>query len=137
MALMSPTDSMFLIGESREQPMHVGSLQLFRPPPDTPPGYLRENYEQLLSATDVATPFRRRPYRSFSTFGQWTWVDDEDVDLEHHVRHSALPVPGRIRELLADDAAYDALLKITQETEELSDSISDVERKLLTYKETP
>ena len=32
MALMSPTDSMFLIGESREQPMHVGSLQVFELP---------------------------------------------------------------------------------------------------------
>ena len=32
MALMSPTDSMFLIGESREQPMHVGGLQVFELP---------------------------------------------------------------------------------------------------------
>lgn len=101
MVLMSPTDSGFLLFESREQPMHVGSLQLFRPPPDTPEGYLRENYERLLSATDVATAFRRRPHRSLTTFGQWAWVDDDDVDLEHHVRHSALPQPGRIRELLA------------------------------------
>src|SRR5437763_1599544 len=32
MALMPPQDSMFLIPESREQPMHVGSLQLFELP---------------------------------------------------------------------------------------------------------
>jgi diacylglycerol O-acyltransferase len=98
---MSPTDSGFLLLESREQPMHVGSLQLFNPPADMPPGYLRENFEQLLHSTDIATPFRRRPYRSATTLGQWAWTDDEDVDLEHHVRHSALPDPGRIRELLA------------------------------------
>ena len=30
MKLISPTDSMFLIGESREHPMHVAGLQLFR-----------------------------------------------------------------------------------------------------------
>jgi WS/DGAT/MGAT family acyltransferase len=35
------------------------------------------------------------------TLGQYAWEDDELVDLEHHVRHSALPHPGRIRELLA------------------------------------
>ncbi|MDP9116088.1 MAG: wax ester/triacylglycerol synthase family O-acyltransferase, partial [Actinomycetota bacterium] len=29
---MSPTSSMFLMAESREHPMHVGSLQLFVPP---------------------------------------------------------------------------------------------------------
>ena len=32
MKLISPTDSMFLLGESREHPMHVGGLQLFDPP---------------------------------------------------------------------------------------------------------
>ena len=101
MPLMSPTDSGFLLLESREQPMHVGSLQLFEPPADAPPGYLRQAYEELLSATDVATPFRRRPYRSIGTLGQWAWIDDDDVDLEHHVRHSALPDPCRVRELLA------------------------------------
>ena len=29
------------------------------------------------------------------------WKPDEKFDLEYHVRHSALPEPGRIRELLA------------------------------------
>ena len=28
------------------------------------------------------------------------WVEDEDFDIEYHVRHSALPKPGRVRELL-------------------------------------
>ena len=32
MEMMSPTDAMFLVGESREHPMHVGGLQLFEPP---------------------------------------------------------------------------------------------------------
>ena len=32
MELISPTDSMFLLAESREHPMHVGGLQLFEPP---------------------------------------------------------------------------------------------------------
>ena len=101
MALMSPTDSMFLIGESREQPMHVGSLQVFELPDGADTGLLRTTLQDLLTQTDVAPLFRRRPYRSMGTLGQWAWTDDEDVDLEHHVRHSALPQPGRVRELLA------------------------------------
>jgi diacylglycerol O-acyltransferase len=28
------------------------------------------------------------------------WVDDHDFDIQYHVRHSALPKPGRVRELL-------------------------------------
>ncbi len=101
MALMPLADAMFLVPESREQPMHVGSLQLFTPPPGSGPEYLTELYQDALRATDVAKEFRRRPHRSVATLGQWTWVDDQDIDLEHHVRHSALPPPGRIRELLA------------------------------------
>jgi len=101
MALMSPTDSMFLIGESREQPMHVGSLQVFELPDGADTELLRTTLHDLLQQTDVAPLFRRRPYRSLSTLGQWGWTDDDDVDLEHHVRHSALPQPGRVRELLA------------------------------------
>jgi diacylglycerol O-acyltransferase / wax synthase len=101
MALMPPQDSMFLVPESREQPMHVGSLQLFELPQGADRSLIRETYEELLSATDVAPAFRRRPHRSWATLGQWSWVDDQDIDLEHHVRHSGLPEPGRVRELLA------------------------------------
>src|SRR5881275_462482 len=101
MALMSPTDSMFLIGESREQPMHVGSLQVFELPDGADTELLRNTLQDLLQQTDVAPLFRKRPYRSLGTVGQWAWADDAEVDLEHHVRHSALPQPGRVRELLA------------------------------------
>jgi diacylglycerol O-acyltransferase / wax synthase len=101
MGLMSPTDSMFLIPESREQPMHVGSLQLFELPEGADRSLIRETYESMLDVTDVAPLFRKRPHRSFATLGQWAWVDDHEVDIEHHVRHSALPEPGRVRELLA------------------------------------
>ena len=101
MALMSPTDSMFLIGESREQPMHVGSLQVFELPDDADTDLLRNTLLDMLKQTDVSPLFRQRPYRSLATLGQWAWAQDRDVDLEHHVRHSALPKPGRVRELLA------------------------------------
>lgn len=101
MRMMPLADAMFLLPESREQPMHVGSLQLFTPPAGSGPGYLTQLYQDSLRATDIAKAFRQRPHRSLTTLGQWTWVEDQDIDLEHHVRHSALPPPGRVRELLA------------------------------------
>ena len=101
MGLMPVTESMFMVPESREQPMHVGSLQLFDLPEDAGDGYLRELYERSIALDDVAPVFRKRPYRSVLTGGQWAWRDDAALDLEHHVRHSALPEPGRVRELLA------------------------------------
>ena len=101
MGLMPVTDSMFMIPESREQPMHVGGLQLFDLPEGAGPDYLGELYRSVVQITDVAPLFRKRPYRSPLTLGQWAWREDEQIDLEHHVRHSALPAPGRVRELLA------------------------------------
>jgi diacylglycerol O-acyltransferase len=98
---MPVTDAMFLVPESREQPMHVGGLQLFDLPDDAGADHLADLYRSSVTAPDVSPLFRRRPYRSPLTLGQWTWREDDEIDLEHHVRHSALPAPGRVRELLA------------------------------------
>ena len=54
----------------------------------------------MLTHDDPAPLFLKRPHRSVSTAGQWFWTEDEQFDIEYHVRHSALPKPGRIRELL-------------------------------------
>jgi diacylglycerol O-acyltransferase len=98
---MPPQDSMFIIPESREQPMHVGGLQVFELPPGADDSFVSELYHRAISAPEVSPLFRKRPHRSLATGGQWAWVEDENLDLEHHVRHSALPRPNRVRELLA------------------------------------
>jgi diacylglycerol O-acyltransferase / wax synthase len=95
------TDAMFLIGEVREKPMHVGGLQLYRPPEDAGPDYARQQYRAAIEHGDPAPVFRRRAVRSIGGLGPFEWCEDDDLDLEYHVRHSALPYPGRIRELLA------------------------------------
>ena len=100
-SLIAPTDAMFLVPETREQPMHVGSLQLFVPSEGTGADQLAEVYQTAVATSDVAPLFRKRPVRGLSTGGQWAWEDDAAIDLEHHVRHSSLPRPGRVRELLA------------------------------------
>ncbi|MEO7079552.1 MAG: wax ester/triacylglycerol synthase domain-containing protein, partial [Rhodococcus sp. (in: high G+C Gram-positive bacteria)] len=98
--LIDPTSLAFLIAENRTMPMHVGSLQLFAAPEGAPRDYARRVYEQLIGDPDVSALFLKRPVRSWRTGGQWVWEQDSEFDIEHHVRHSALPQPGRIRELL-------------------------------------
>lgn len=100
MQLMPVTDSMFLALETREHPMHVGGLALFTPPPDTGPDYLKSLREELLTDSDVRDVFRLRPATPLSTRGFLSWVEDTELDLDYHFRHSALPRPGRVRELL-------------------------------------
>lgn len=97
---MPPTDALFLLAESREHPMHVGGLQLFVPPDGAEAIDIRRMFEAEVAKDEVSPLFRKRPRRSVRTLGQWAWTDDRMFDLEHHVRRSALPQPGRILELL-------------------------------------
>lgn len=97
---MSPTSSLFLLAETREHPLHVGSLQLFRPPEGAEAHDLTAMFEAAMTDAQVAPLFQKRARRSIATFGQWGWEVDEQFDLEHHVRKNALPRPARVRELL-------------------------------------
>ena len=97
---LDPTALGFLLAENRRMPMHVGGLQLYRKPDGAGRDYVRGLFEQLRDQDDVAPLFRKRPYRSVRTAGQYVWIDDDQFDIEYHVRHSALPKPGRVRELL-------------------------------------
>ena len=97
---LDPTSAAFLLAENRQQPMHVGGLQLFRPPEDAGPEYVREQFAASLSTDEMSPLFLKRPHRSLTTGGQWTWTEDDQFDCDYHLRHSALAAPGRVRELL-------------------------------------
>src|SRR5690242_2714131 len=97
-SLMPPQDSVFLLLESREHPMHVGGLQLFVPPEGETALDVRARFEQAIKRAEVGPLFRKRPVRTLATLGQWAWTQDRAFDLEHHVRLSALPQPGRVLE---------------------------------------
>jgi WS/DGAT/MGAT family acyltransferase len=102
MDLMSPTDSIFLLTESREHPMHVGGLQLFEPPEGAGPDFAREVYDTLVANREFQPTFRKRPSWVLGGLANVAWVydDPDDVDIDYHVRRSALPSPGRVRDLL-------------------------------------
>ncbi|MFC7448814.1 WS/DGAT/MGAT family O-acyltransferase [Rhodococcus daqingensis] len=97
---MSPADSMWLLAESREHPMHVGGLQLFEPPEGADAAHVRALFDEALANDTAAQRFRQRATRSWSSLGQWEWEEDRGFDLGYHVRHDALPQPGGMRELL-------------------------------------
>jgi len=97
---IDPTSTAFLLAENRNMPMHVGGLQLFRKPEGAGRDYVREMVRGLRDVDEVAPLFLKHPHRSARTAGQLVWKPDDQFDIEHHVRHSALPRPGRVRELL-------------------------------------
>ena len=82
-------------------PMHVGGLQLFKKPEGAGAELRAELYrpDARRRGDRAALPQAPAPLAA-STAGQLVWVEDEQFDIEYHVRHSALPKPGRVRELL-------------------------------------
>ncbi|WP_205471563.1 wax ester/triacylglycerol synthase family O-acyltransferase [Nocardioides sp. SYSU D00038] len=97
---IDPSSTAFLLAENRNMPMHVGGLQLFEKPEGAGPDYIRNMYLQMRDVDEISPLFLKHPHRSLRTAGQLVWRPDEQFDIDHHVRHSALPEPGRIRELL-------------------------------------
>ena len=94
-SVIDPPSAAFLLTENRSMPMHVGGLQLFEKPEGVGPDYIREMYESMRGTDEVAPLFLKHPHRSVKTGAQLVWRPDEQFDMEHHVRHSALPAPGR------------------------------------------
>lgn len=92
-------DAMFLAAEGRESMMHVGGLLLCTPPPDAPATWLRELTDELRAAR-IQRPwnFRLRAPELLKNPVQW-WIEEEEFDVDYHVRRSALPQPGDEREL--------------------------------------
>lgn len=100
MDLMSPTDSMFLIAETREHPFHVGGLALYEPPAGADADFVRELHEEMVAQTDIQPVFRKHPATILGGIANVGWTYDNDVDMDYHLRRSALPTPGRVRDLL-------------------------------------
>ncbi len=98
MRLMTAVDQLFLLLESRKQPMHVGGLFLFELPESEQGGDSDFVYKlaQQMQNSEVSPSFPFNQVLENLLF----WKEDDQFDVEHHFRHVALPNPGRVRELL-------------------------------------
>ena len=96
-------DSGFLYLESPETPMHVAGVNLFKLPPRVHERkFMARLGDAYRSTTELRKPFAHRvSHGALGRFGPLYWEEDPDIDLDYHVRHSALPKPGRYRELFS------------------------------------
>lgn len=98
--ILSAQDTVFLQIESRDTPMHVGALMEFTLPEDAAPDHVEREVERLRAAIDLAPPWSRQLVTAPVVGARLPLMREvRDVDLEYHVRHSALPGPGGQREL--------------------------------------
>jgi diacylglycerol O-acyltransferase / wax synthase len=96
---LNPLDTAWIFTESRAAPNHVGGLLKFRLPEGAPRDFVSRLVADFRSHRTFAPPWNRRLKYPLLKNPVPVWVEDEDIDLEYHVRRIALPWPGGEREL--------------------------------------
>lgn len=97
---LSGLDAMFLYQESSRSPMHIGALAIYDP--STAPGGMVRHKDIIKSTEDrlhLSPTFRRKLKRVPLGVDHPYWIDDDEFDIEYHIRHIALPKPGDWRQL--------------------------------------
>ena len=93
-------DASFVALETRNTPMHIGSILIYNPE-TAPGGFVR--FKDILSFFESRLRFskivRQRMVKVPFDLDYPYWVEDPDFDLEYHIRHIALPKPGDWRQL--------------------------------------
>jgi len=106
---LTAVDSLFLSQESATAPMHIGLLMFYTPP---------KGKKGPVRFKDILNTFKARVSRGpifHRTVGNVPlgidypfWLDAQDLDVEFHVRHIALPDPGDWRQLCIQVARLQA-----------------------------
>ncbi len=93
-------DASFVSLETPSSPMHIGSILIYDPS-TAPGGFVR--FKDILnfyeSRMQLSKTMRQKLVKVPFNIDYPYWVEDEDFDLEYHVRHVALPAPGDWRQL--------------------------------------
>jgi diacylglycerol O-acyltransferase len=96
---LSGTDAAFLHLETHETPMHVGSLMLF----ELPAGYNGDYYDDvqamIAKRMHLCRIFHRKLAQMPFELAEPVWIEDDDVDLDYHVRNHTLRKPGTMAQL--------------------------------------
>ena len=96
---LSSIDASFLHLETPETPMHVGSLILI----ELPQGYQGDYYEAVKAMVGkrlhLASVLNRKLAQMPFELAEPIWIEDDDIDLDYHVRSVTLRRPGTMAQL--------------------------------------
>jgi diacylglycerol O-acyltransferase / wax synthase len=96
---LSGLDATFLHFETPEMPMHVGGLHLLDLPEDFEGDYTDAVKRHVADRMHLASVFTKKLALMPFDIANPVWVDDDDVDLDYHIREITLPRPGTLRQL--------------------------------------
>jgi len=105
---LNPQDAQFLYFESEDNLTHLTTISILDQ--STVPGgnvvRFRDILEHVESRLHMSPVFKRRLVHVPLELDFPYWVDDENFDLEYHVRHVRLPKPGDWRQFCIQMARY-------------------------------
>lgn len=107
MQQLSAQDAQFLYMESDENLTHVTAIYTYDP--STAPGgsvRFKDIIHHVESRLDASPIFTRRLVHVPFELDYPYWVDDENFDIEFHIRHGRLPEPGDWRQFCIHMARY-------------------------------
>jgi len=90
-------DAGFLLAENPDRGAQVSMLTRWSLPSDAKEDFVRELVARWTECRNFAPPFNLRVKSGLVP--DWETLGPDQIDLEYHVRHSALPKPGGEREL--------------------------------------
>lgn len=93
-------DAAFLQIEAPETTMHVGGLHVYQIPEGGESNFVQELFERFVSGQEFSPPFNQKLQYPLFKLGIPGLVEDEDFDLNYHVRYRQLPAPGTMDQLL-------------------------------------
>ncbi|MEQ8747539.1 wax ester/triacylglycerol synthase family O-acyltransferase [Pyruvatibacter sp.] len=93
-------DSAFLTVETDESPTHVAGLQILQLPPRYKGNFFQDMFDRIDMSVPPAEPFNLKLGGSLSKLEITPrWVEDENFDIDYHVRFIRLPDPGTMEQL--------------------------------------
>ncbi|MDT0594119.1 WS/DGAT/MGAT family O-acyltransferase [Glaciecola petra] len=95
---LNALDLAFLSLEKQSTPVNVASLAIFEIPPNYEGNFPRDLLEKL-EKQRPGPPFNQK-LSSVRSAALPSWEIDNNFDIHYHVRHSALPKPGTVEDLL-------------------------------------
>jgi diacylglycerol O-acyltransferase / wax synthase len=98
---LSGLDASFLYFESRTMLLHVCGLLVLDQSTMTEPYEFERLRDVLRERVGTNPSFRRKLHNPVLNLDHPVWIDDEQFDIEHHVRRAIVPAPGNREQLAA------------------------------------
>ena len=96
---LSGMDASFLHLETPETPMHVGGMHTLELPDGYEGDFFEDFKQHIVDRLHISEVFTRKLALMPFELSNPVWVEDDEVDIDYHIRRVTLPKPGTHKQL--------------------------------------